>query len=56
MSLQNNKKTWKLLKNLGLPQFVLLPKRSELPKSLGGRGLCLPPPSPKASTPMGIMH
>ena len=45
---------------MALPQFVLLPKKSELPKIFsgggGGGGGGRAPPSPKASTPMGIMH
>ena len=42
---------------MALPQFVLLPKKSELPIILGGgEGCASHPPSPKASTLMGIMH
>ena len=38
-----------------MPKFILLPKKSELPKSWGGGGaLQPPPPAPPARTPMNV--
>ena len=49
LSLQKTK-TWKLLLKLALPKFLLLPKKSELPKIWGG---CSPPSPPR---PVRLCH